>query len=73
MLLQLTTEHKEFLYRVDGLIWKEVTKEQADRMLGKDVDTILKLDLNRGRLYRSVQLFNRRNENHFFKINEYIQ
>jgi hypothetical protein len=41
LLMQLATQHPTFLLDYDGLLWNEITKGEADAMLGKDVDEVL--------------------------------
>ncbi|EPD54154.1 hypothetical protein HMPREF1210_00139 [Paenisporosarcina sp. HGH0030] len=41
LLIQLATKHPAFLMDYDGLLWNEITKSEADIMLGIDVDEVL--------------------------------
>lgn len=40
LLMQLATHHPTFLLDYDGLLWNEITKTEADFMLGIDVDEL---------------------------------
>jgi hypothetical protein len=40
MLKNIAVAHPDFFHLYEGVTWKEITKEQADKMIGKDIDIV---------------------------------